>query len=119
MQRVGMNQHQLNRGGLTMGDVHLEAAGTTEKSEIRSVVVRGSGAGFAQEVAARPHRMAADEPVSVGGTDTGPTPYDFLLAALGACTSITVGMYARRKGSPLEKVSVTPATLEDPCFRLR
>ena len=46
-----------------MGDVHLEAAGTTEKSEIRSVLVRGSGAGFAQEVAAGPNRMAADEPV--------------------------------------------------------
>jgi uncharacterized OsmC-like protein len=89
-----------------MSDVHLEAARTTEKSEIRSVVVRGSGAGFAQEVAVGPHRMAADEPVSVGGTETGPTPYDFLLAALGACTSITVGMYARRKGWLLEKVSV-------------
>jgi len=89
-----------------MGEAHQEAAGTTKKSEIRSVVVRGSAAGFAQEVVAGPHRMAADEPVSVGGTDTGPSPYDFLLAALGACTSITVGMYARRKGWPLEEVAV-------------
>ena len=89
-----------------MGDAHQEPVRTTEKSDIRNVVVRGSAAGFAQEIVAGPHRMAADEPVSVGGTDTGPTPYDFLLAALGACTSITVGMYARRKGWPLEEVTV-------------
>lgn len=89
-----------------MDDVHQKGAGITAKSERRSVVVRGSAAGFAQEVFAGPHRMAADEPVSAGGTDTGPSPYDFLLAALGACTSITVGMYARRKGWPLEEVAV-------------
>jgi uncharacterized OsmC-like protein len=88
-----------------MGDAHQEAAGVSEPNEI-SVAVRGSAAGFAQEVVAGSHRMAADEPVSVGGTDTGPSPYDFLLAALGACTSITVGMYARRKGWPLEEVGV-------------
>ena len=70
------------------------------------VVVRGSAAGFAQEIVAGRHRMAADEPVSAGGTDTGLSPYDLLLAALGACTSITVGMYARRKGWPLEEVTV-------------
>ena len=89
-----------------MGDAHQESARTNEQSDMKSVVVRGSAAGFAQEIVAGPHRMAADEPVSVGGTDTGPNPYDFLLAALGACTSITVGMYARRKGWPLEEVTV-------------
>jgi uncharacterized OsmC-like protein len=89
-----------------MGDAHQEALRTAEKSDARSVIVRGSAAGFAQEIVAGPHRMAADEPVSVGGTDTGPSPYDFLLAALGSCTSITVGMYARRKGWPLEEVTV-------------
>jgi uncharacterized OsmC-like protein len=89
-----------------MGDAHQEAARTTGKSDIGSVIVRGSAAGFAQEIVAGPHRMSADEPVSAGGTDTGPSPYDFLLAALGACTSMTVGMYARRKGWPLEEVTV-------------
>jgi putative redox protein len=48
------------------------------------VVVRGSGAGFAQEISARSHRLLADEPIAHGGTDTGPTPYDLLLAALGS-----------------------------------
>ena len=89
-----------------MGDAHQEVDSTTKKSDLRGVVVRGSATGFAQEILAGPHRMIADEPVSAGGTDTGPSPYDFLLAALGACTSITVGMYARRKGWPLEEVTV-------------
>jgi putative redox protein len=77
-----------------------------EKVDAPSVVVRGNAAGFAQVVHAGRHRLAADEPVSAGGTDTGPSPYDLLLAALGACTSITVGMYARRKAWPLDEVTV-------------
>ncbi len=50
----------------------------------REVVVRGAATGFAQEIQAGTHRLLADEPASSGGTDTGPTPYDLLLAALGA-----------------------------------
>jgi putative redox protein len=70
------------------------------------VVVRGGGTGFVQEVLAGTHRLTADEPVALGGTDAGASPYDFLLAALGSCTSMTVAMYARRKGWPLEGVTV-------------
>jgi uncharacterized OsmC-like protein len=77
-----------------------------EKVDVRSVVVRGSGAGFAQEIHAGRHRIVADEPASAGGTDTGPSPYDLLLVALGACTSMTVAMYARRKAWPLDEVEV-------------
>jgi len=77
-----------------------------QEAVAREVVVRGPATGFAQEILAGPHRLSADEPASAGGTDTGPTPYDLLLAALGACTSMTVALYARRKGWPLEKVAV-------------
>lgn len=71
------------------------------------VVVETSDTGdFAQTVFAGRHVLLADEPPGVGD-DTGPTPYDFLLAGLGACTSMTLGMYARREGLPLEHVRVT------------
>ena len=70
------------------------------------VTVRGSAEGFAQEITAGRHRLIADEPVPVGGTDRGPGPYDLLLAALGACTSMTVTLYARRKVWRLTDVTV-------------
>ena len=72
----------------------------------RTVIVTGSATGFAQDVSVGGHRFAADEPVAAGGTDTGPDPYDLLLAALGTCTSMTVAMYARRKQWPLDAVTV-------------
>ena len=71
------------------------------------VIVRGNATGFAQTIIAGAHQFVADEPLKVGGTDTGPGPYDLLLAALGACTSMTLAMYARRKGWPLETVTVS------------
>ena len=71
------------------------------------VIVRGGSAGFAQEIEIGSHRLKGDEPLAFGGTDSGPSPYDFLLAALGTCTSMTISLYARRKGWPLENVTVS------------
>jgi putative redox protein len=76
------------------------------ETELREVVVRGDAEGFAQEVRIGGHRFDSDEPETSGGTDTGPGPYDLLLAALGSCTSMTVGLYARRRQWPLEAVTV-------------
>jgi uncharacterized OsmC-like protein len=72
-----------------------------------SVVVTDDGAGrYSQRITAGRHVLTADEPASVGGADAGPTPYDLLLAALGACTSMTLRMYAERKGLPLHRTTV-------------
>src|ERR1700676_4855766 len=74
----------------------------------RSVVVRETrNSKFQQTVAIGPHRMLADEPVAAGGEDSGPGPYDFVAAGLGACTSMTMRLYADRKSLPLERVTVT------------
>lgn len=70
------------------------------------ISVHGSARGFAQVITAGSHQLLADEPVSAGGTDTGPGPYELLLSALGSCTSMTISLYARRKQWPLEAVTV-------------
>ena len=71
------------------------------------LTVSENGAGrYQQTVRTRRHELIADEPVDAGGNDAGLAPYDFLLAALGACTSMTLRMYAERKGLPLTRVHV-------------
>jgi uncharacterized OsmC-like protein len=72
---------------------------------VADVIVR-SEQGLTQTIEIRQHRLTADEPSSAGGQDAGPDPYELLLSALGACTSITVRLYAQRKGWPLDGMQV-------------
>ncbi len=74
---------------------------------MNEIIVRESGKNkFAQEIITGNHILIADEPIASGGNDTGPSPYDFLLIALGTCTSMTLRMYADLKKIPLEKITV-------------
>ncbi|WP_375411994.1 alpha/beta fold hydrolase [uncultured Bradyrhizobium sp.] len=107
------------RDGIYAADViaawaarYLDAAGpevAPDRGEAaRDVVVRETRKSkFQQMVSIGRHRLLADEPIAAGGEDTGPGPYDFLLAGLGACTSMTMRLYADRKSLPLERVTVT------------
>lgn len=71
------------------------------------VIVQESGAGkYAQDIIIDKHHLTGDEPVADGGNDLGPSPYDFLLTALGTCTSMTVRMFADLKKIPLTKIIV-------------
>ena len=71
------------------------------------VIVAENGQGrYQQQVIAGQHQLIADEPASMGGADAGPAPFDFIMSGLGACTSMTLRMYAERKELPLTKVSV-------------
>jgi putative redox protein len=89
-------------------ELAVPEAAAAASAEPRVVVVRETrNSKFQQTVSVGPHRLLADEPVTSGGEDSGPGPYDFLLAGLGACTSMTMRMYADRKSLPLERVTVT------------
>ena len=89
--------------------MNTSTAVTTEQNNIKpaDVVVRGSAREFLQDVVSGKHHLRADEPASAGGSDAAPGPYDYLLIALGVCTSMTVGLYARRKQWPLENITVS------------
>ena len=80
---------------------------TQTDKEVAHVVVRGGVDSFKQEITAGKHHLVADEPTNVGGSDAGPDPYDYLLASLGVCTSMTIGFYARRNKWQLENVTVS------------
>ena len=71
------------------------------------VTVEEAGSGFTQHIRAGGHALVADEPADVGGANLGPSPYDYLLSALGACTTMTVRMYANHKKWPLETIRAT------------
>lgn len=81
------------------------------------IVARAGASGFRTTLDLGGHSLASDEPVSVGGTGSGPTPYELMLGALASCTAMTVRMYASRKQWPLEGVTVrlrdTPAHMQD------
>ena len=80
---------------------------TGDESPAGAVTVSEAGSGtYTQQITAGHHRLVADEPRPIGD-DAGPNPYDLVLAGLGACTSMTLRMYANRKGWPLDSISVT------------
>ncbi len=81
-------------------------ADATPRAADNRITARTSSGGFLTEVMVNRHSLVADEPVAVGGTDQGPSPFDLLVAALGACTAMTLRMYADRKAWPLEAATV-------------
>jgi putative redox protein len=88
---------------------YLDRPATMTEEEVEAGLVlvgETHGGKFQQEILTGPHRLLADEPVKLGGLDSGPGPYDFLLAGLGACTSMTIRLYADFKKIPLANVSV-------------
>jgi uncharacterized OsmC-like protein len=90
------------RYSLTMD---IQNAGASPASP--DIVVRGTSLDFLQDVTTGRHHLRSDEPVASGGQDAAPGPYDYLLVALGVCTSMTVGLFARRKKWPLQNIVVS------------
>ena len=88
-------------------DTPSEVASEKVTANSPNVVVHGNASSFLQEVVSGKHHLRSDEPVSAGGGDAAPGPYDYLLTALGVCTSMTVGLFARRKQWPVEDISVS------------
>jgi putative redox protein len=89
------------------GEEEIMPANVVEGEAPGTVLVRETRRGtFQQEIIIGSHHLLADEPVNVGGLDSGPGPYDLLLAALGACTSMTLRLYAERKKLPLTRAIV-------------
>jgi uncharacterized OsmC-like protein/alpha-beta hydrolase superfamily lysophospholipase len=88
---------------------YLDRRETMTEAEVEAgltMVRETHGGKYQQEILTGPHHLLADEPIKLGGLDSGPGPYDFLLAGLGACTSMTIRLYADFKKLPLENVSV-------------
>jgi uncharacterized OsmC-like protein len=81
--------------------------GELPNQEPRKVVVSGPARGFRTDIEVGGHHLVVDEPVAVKGGDEGPTPYEMLLAGLGACTAMTLRIYADRRNWPLERANVT------------
>jgi uncharacterized OsmC-like protein len=90
---------------MVVGYRSIAIAGRTTV-QARSVSVESAGPKYRQNISVGPHTLNADEPAEWGGSDIGPNPYELLLAALGACTSITVRMFAERKRWPLQNILV-------------
>ena len=102
---------------MTTPPSHAEAGAPGTDESVGWVVSTSDHTGFRIDIRAGGFDLIADEPVSVGGSGTGPTPYDYMLAAIGSCTAMTLRMYAGRKQWPLERITVrlrnTPAHIKD------
>jgi uncharacterized OsmC-like protein len=99
----------MNETVIEITDTSTSSPTTTQTTDVPEphVIVRGSGRSFLQEISCGTHRFKADEPANAGGGDAAPDPYDYLMASLGACTSMMVGLQARKRRWPLDKINVS------------
>lgn len=107
--RMPAKFHLMNATTIDAPETRPSTLTTTQPIRISDphVVVHGSGRDFIQEIRAGNHSFQADEPVSFGGSDSAPDPHDYLMASLGACTSMMTGLHARKMKWPLEKIIVS------------